>query len=78
LLGIATVKKIGGRPQRNRAKRRFREAIRNQPDLVDARIDYILIVNADGAIAPFGRIEEEVRALLGRARERWESELASS
>ena len=78
LLGIATAKKIGGKPDRNRAKRRFREAIRIQAGLVDPRLDFILIVNPDGANAVFERIQEEVRTLFGRAKERWESELGSS
>jgi ribonuclease P protein component len=78
LLGIATTKKIGGKPDRNRAKRRFREAVRTQPDLADPRLDFILIVNTDGAQAPFERIREEVRSLFLRAVERWADELESS
>jgi ribonuclease P protein component len=77
-VGIATAKKIGDRPARNRAKRRFREAIRIQPTLLDPRLDFILIVNVEGATATFERIQEEVRSLFTRAKERWASDLESS
>ncbi|WP_420810089.1 ribonuclease P protein component [Fimbriimonas ginsengisoli] len=78
LLGIATSKKIGGRPERNRARRRFREAVRIQADLAEPRLDFILIVGANGADVPFQRIQEEVRDLFRRAVERWADELESS
>jgi len=73
LLGVATAKKIGDRPARNRAKRRFREAARTQ-GLLDPKFDFILIVNGKGADATFERIQEEVRGLFARAVERWESD----
>jgi ribonuclease P protein component len=78
LVGFATPRKLGNRPRRNRARRRFAEAIRLQPGLVDSRLDFVLIVSADGADAPFERIQEEVRTLFERARSRWDEELGSS
>jgi ribonuclease P protein component len=77
LLGIATSKKIGSKPPRNRAKRRFREAIRTQ-NLVDSALDYVLVVQTSGADAPFERIQEEMRRLFQEAGKRWASELESS
>lgn len=78
LLGVTTAKKIGNRPQRNRAKRRFREAILTQADLADPRLDFVVIVGLDGAQASFDRIQKEVRILFIRAVERWADELESS
>lgn len=77
LLGIGTSKKIGNKPRRNRTKRRFREAVRLS-ELVDPRLDYVLIVGPRGDTAPFARIREEVVDLFGKARERWADELACS
>jgi ribonuclease P protein component len=77
-VGFATAKKLGHRPSRNRAKRRVREALRTQPDLREIRLDLVIIVGETIASAPFRRIQDEVRLLVGKARERWESESASS
>lgn len=78
LVGFAIAKRIGNRPHRNRAKRRFREALRTQPELLEIRLDCVFIVGETGAAAPFERIQSEVRALMGKARERWASDSASS
>lgn len=78
LVGIATAKKIGGKPQRNRARRRFREAVRLQSEIVRPAFDFVIVVNQTGADAPFERIQEEVRRLFGEAVNRWADELESS
>jgi ribonuclease P protein component len=77
-LGISTSKKIGNRPRRNRAKRRFREAVRLDANIADPRLDYVLIVYDAGADADFGSIQEEVRTLFAKINERWAGELESS
>lgn len=77
LIGVSTAKKIGTRVARNRAARRFREAIRRQAELAAPRLDLVLLVNMRGAEATFSLIEAEVCSLLSRAKERWESELES-
>jgi len=77
LIGIATSKKIGTKPQRNRAKRRFREAIRQQPQILNPRLDIVVVVTEAGSGATFDRIREEVKALFGKAIERWAEELES-
>lgn len=46
--------------------------------LLDSRLDYVLVVNAEGATATFSGIDAEVRSLLIKVRDRWESELESS
>jgi ribonuclease P protein component len=78
LVGIATAKKIGSKPERNRAKRRIREAIRLETHSPDLRFDFVIIVSVQGAAAPFVRIQEEIRTLLSLAVERWEENLESS
>lgn len=78
LLGIAVSKKIGSKPRKNRVKRRFRDAIAGARDLLDCRLDYIVVVNAEAAGATFTSIDKDVRALLARVAERWESELECS
>jgi ribonuclease P protein component len=77
LVGIATSRKIGTAPRRNRTKRRFREAIRLQT-LTHQGLDYVLIVKQDAATAPFERILIDVAALFQEAKGRWADELEFS
>jgi ribonuclease P protein component len=78
LVGIATAKKIGGKPQRNHAKRRVRAAVQLNPEPPDPRLDYVIVVSESGARASFERIQGEVRRLLAEAVGRWADELESS
>ncbi len=78
LVGIAVAKKIGSKPRRNHVKRRFRAVLSGAHGLLDSRLDYVLVVNAEGATATFSGIDAEVRSLLIKVRDRWESELESS
>ena len=78
LVGVATAKKIGGKPDRNRAKRRFKEAIRLQSEMLDPRLDYVFVVLAKEAEPPFMKVHEEVAVLIDQAKQRWAKELASS
>lgn len=78
LVGIATAKKIGDRPARNRAKRRVREAVRLLSDPHDLRLDYVVVVSPAAANAPFSQIQEELARLVPGAKERWAEELGSS
>jgi ribonuclease P protein component len=77
-VGIATSKKIGSKPKRNRVKRQFREAIRIQFQLIDSRLDYVLIVKTDASESSFERIQEETGNLFREAAERWANELEFS
>ena len=74
LVGITTSKKIGNTPQRNRAKRRFREGWRKQEARVRGNLDYVLIVTPQGAGAPFGALVEELGSLLDAMSARWEGD----
>jgi ribonuclease P protein component len=78
LVGFATSKKIGDRPQRNRARRRVQAAVRGLGNSRCNRLDYVLIISQETANAPFERIGEEVRSLFQKAVEKWELELGSS
>ena len=78
LVGIAISKKIGSKPRRNRLKRRFRAAIDLNSELLDRRLDYVVVVNAEAAEASFDAIETEVRAVFAGVNQRWAAELESS
>lgn len=73
-IGIATSKKIGSKPLRNRAKRRFREALLHSDQHVNGNLDYVLIVTPQGANAGFEAIAGDVREMLGAMDRRWEGE----
>jgi ribonuclease P protein component len=78
LIGIATSKKLGSAPARNRVKRRFREAIRTQPEIANSELDVVIIVSASSAGESFVRIQEEVRKMCEETKRRWASESESS
>ncbi|MCO5297772.1 MAG: ribonuclease P protein component [Fimbriimonadaceae bacterium] len=72
--GIATSKKIGSKPLRNRAKRRFRESLRRNDPHVNGNLDYVLIVTPQGAGAAFEAIVGELRTMLEAMDRRWAGE----
>lgn len=76
LVGFATSKKIGSKPQRNRAKRRAREAARKTN--LDPRLDYVVVVQAEAPTASFERLAEDLAKAIEGMRDRWASELESS
>jgi ribonuclease P protein component len=78
LVGIAVSRKIGSKPRRNRLKRRFRAAIESSTDLLDQRLDYVVVVNAEAAEASYEIIDEEVRTVFAKVNQRWAAELESS
>lgn len=78
LVGIATSRKLGAHPQRNRGKRRFREALRAEITSLEERLDYVLVILPAGAEAPYDAIREDLRTVFQKMGERWESELESS
>lgn len=77
-LGFATAKAIGTSPKRNRAKRRFKAAMSEVPTCIPSGLDVVIQISAKGADAGFQEIVESLRDVMGRVRERWESELVSS
>lgn len=78
LVGIAVSKKIGSRPQRNKLKRRFREAILKLNDSFNREYDYVVVVHVEAVDKAFSQIESEVQSLFIRIGERWAAESESS
>ncbi|MCW5943074.1 MAG: ribonuclease P protein component [Fimbriimonadaceae bacterium] len=76
-LGFATAKAIGGKPCRNRSKRRVREAARLSPDRIAAKLDIVLFAKKESAKAPWHELAEDVRNVLGLVAQRWDGELES-
>ncbi|HMS53810.1 MAG TPA: ribonuclease P protein component [Fimbriimonadaceae bacterium] len=77
-LGIATSKKIGNKPDRNRCKRRIREAFKAQPTRPHFGLDIVVVAFEASANAPFQQIANEVSRLTSELEKRWANELASS
>ena len=65
LFGVATSKKLGEKPPRNRQKRRVREAFRLGGGL-PATVDGVVIASERVATVPFSALLDEARELLGR------------
>ena len=72
-VGLTVTKKVGGAVERNRIKRRLREALR-APDLVaDAAHDYVIVARRDALTVPFTGLLDDMRkcfcdAASGRSR----------
>jgi ribonuclease P protein component len=74
LIGIATSKKIGGKPQRNRVKRRYREALMANQNIIDQSLDAVVIVSPKAANATLPQLRSDVAVLLDRIKARWAAE----
>lgn len=77
-LGIATSKKLGSKPARNRCKRRIREAFKAQPTRPENGLDYVVVAFQASGQAPFQQIADELKRLTAELDQRWANELASS
>jgi ribonuclease P protein component len=78
LLGIATSKKIGNKPQRNRAKRRFREVLRELRSELHPQLDYVVVALPSSTEALLPEINDDVRSLIEDLNKRWAAESESS
>jgi ribonuclease P protein component len=68
-LGLTASKKVGGAVQRNRARRRLREAARQLlPELGSAGVDYVLVARQQTPEAPWVALLDDVRNALIRLR----------
>jgi len=66
-LGIAATKKLGGAVERNRAKRRMREAARALlPQFAAPGVDYVIIARGGVLTRPWARLLDDVKTALLR------------
>jgi ribonuclease P protein component len=66
-VGFTATKRIGGAVQRNRAKRRLREAARLiLPDLAHPGFDYVFIARGGVTTRPWPRLLDDVKSALLR------------
>jgi ribonuclease P protein component len=66
-IAVSAVRGIGGSVERNRAKRRIREAVRRLDVRVDQGVDAVLVATARTGRADFQDLVSRVRETLGRA-----------
>ena len=65
--GFTATKRIGGAVERNRAKRRLREAARLLlPELASPGFDYVLIARSGAPARPWLRLLDDVKSALIR------------
>jgi ribonuclease P protein component len=65
--GFTATKRIGGAVQRNRAKRRMREAVRRLlPELAHPGFDYVFIARGGVIARPWERLLDDVKSALIR------------
>jgi ribonuclease P protein component len=66
-VGFTATKRIGGAVERNRAKRRLREAVRATfPTLARPGCDYVLIARGGTGARPWPRLLDDVKSALLR------------
>lgn len=73
-VGFTTSRRVGNAVQRNRARRRLREAARlAMPELAVAGADHVFIARAQPAELPFDELLGFVRKALAKARRKLET-----
>ncbi len=65
-IGLTVSKKVGNSPERNRVKRRLREAVRSCSDAFRPRHDYVLIGRREALSLPFATLLRDLEQLLSR------------
>jgi ribonuclease P protein component len=68
LVGFSASKKVGGAVQRNRARRRLREAVRRRLPAIRRGHHLVLVARAPIREAPWALVQATVDSLLERAR----------
>lgn len=71
LIGLATSKKIGSHPARNRVKRRWREALQANRDRQRPDLDLIVIAASKSAEATLPQLLAAAAAMLDKTNARW-------
>jgi ribonuclease P protein component len=62
-VGFAVSRQLRGAAQRNRARRRVREAYRQVRALIVADIEMVVVARASAATRPFSELVEDMRRL---------------
>jgi ribonuclease P protein component len=65
-IGFTVTKKTGNAPERNRIKRRLREAVRACQTRFQPRHDYVLVGRRDALTVPFDKLVTELSSALDR------------
>ena len=65
-IGFTVTKKIGNAPQRNRIKRRLREAARACEGRFQPRHDYVLVGRREALTTPFSRLVTDLSGAINR------------
>ncbi|MBI5707574.1 MAG: ribonuclease P protein component [Armatimonadetes bacterium] len=76
LLGIATPKKLGSSPRRNRLKRRLKEAVRLSGATREG-LDIVIIGVAAALDAPFKELQDDLAEAFRKLHKRWENDSPS-
>jgi ribonuclease P protein component len=63
-IGFTVTKKTGNAPQRNRIKRRLREAARACTERFEPQHDYVLVGRREALSQPFGRLVSELSSAI--------------
>ena len=66
-VGLTVTKKVGGAVERNRMKRRLREALRAPGLATDAAHDYVIVARRDALTVPFAGLIADLRKCFGEA-----------
>ena len=66
--GVSVSKKLGKAHDRNRIKRRLREAIRSHLPLLRPGLHFVVVAKADARHADYAALHASLRSLLERAR----------
>ncbi len=66
-VGLTVTKKVGGAVERNRIKRRLREALRAPGLATDASHDYVLVARRDALTVTFAGLVADLRKCFGEA-----------
>jgi ribonuclease P protein component len=65
-IGFTVTKKVGNSPERNRIKRRMREAVRARADDFSPRHDYVLVGRREALTEPFAKLVSELGVLIDK------------
>lgn len=70
-IGFTVTKKVGNAVERNRIRRRLREAVRGSEALSPApETDYVVVARREALAVPFSRLKAELEAAVRRSAER--------